>query len=113
MLTNIFNFREGIENAAIAFQLEMLPLIERIGPANCVNADQSGFQLEMHGGRTLDYRGVKKVEIIAQSKNSLTHSYTVLPMMSASGKLVGPLYLVLQETSGKTDRSLAFSLLVT
>ena len=77
-------------------------MVDMLGHENCVNADQSGFQLEMHGGRTLDFQGVRKVEIIAQSKNSLNHSYTVLPMMSASGKLVGPLYLVLQETSGKT-----------
>ena len=58
--------RESIEIAAVAFQLETVPMVEEIGPDNCINEDQSGFQLEMHCGRTLDYKGVRNVEIIAQ-----------------------------------------------
>ena len=96
--------QEAIENAAIAFQVENVQLVEEYGFSKCFNADQSGFQQEMHSGRSLDFKGTKKVQIIAQSKNSWTHSYTVMPMMSASGKLVGPLYLVLQEPKGKSFR---------
>lgn len=35
-------------------------------PATWYNSDQSGFQKEIHSGRSLDRRGVKKVEAAAQ-----------------------------------------------
>ena len=105
--TNVAS-QEDIENAAIAFQIENASAVREIGLSNCYNADQSGFQLEMHGGRSLEFQGVKKVEVLAQSKNALSHSYTVFPMMSAAGKLVGPLYLVLQEPSGNVLVYLVF-----
>lgn len=46
-------------------------------PATCYNSDQSGFQKDMHCGRSLNIRGLKKVEAAAQSKHSITYSYNI------------------------------------
>jgi len=74
--------------------------IKNIGVENVYNSDQSGFNLESHAGRTLSFRGTLKVESLAQSLNSLTHSYTIQPTISASGELKSPLMIVLQESKG-------------
>ncbi|XP_071042558.1 uncharacterized protein [Parasteatoda tepidariorum] len=65
------------------------------------NYDQSGFNLQIHAGRTLAFKGVRTIQSIAQSLNSMTHSYTIQPTISASGKLQSPLFIVLQEKDGK------------
>lgn len=75
--------------------------IEKIGPKNTHNADQSGFQYELHSTRSLDIKGEKKIERLVQSKNSTSHSFTIMPTMSADGILKSPLYIVLQETSNE------------
>lgn len=79
----------------------MSPLIEEFGLGHVKNADQSGFKYELHSGRTLEIKGEKKVDRVVQSKNSVTHSYTVIQTMSADGELIEPLYIVLQESAGK------------
>lgn len=71
-----------------------------LGTANVHNSDQSGFNLETHTGRTLASKGSLKVECLAQSLNSLTHSYTIQPLISVDGILKSPL-LIVQETSGR------------
>ncbi|GAU94843.1 hypothetical protein RvY_06551 [Ramazzottius varieornatus] len=65
------------------------------------NADQSGFEYEMKPGRTLDICGVKHVEAITQSENSMTHSYTVMMTVSpGTRKFLPKLFLTLQEPKG-------------
>ncbi|XP_034195342.2 uncharacterized protein LOC117611505 [Osmia lignaria lignaria] len=71
------------------------------GPENVFNSDQSGFNLEHHSGRTLAYRGSKKVESVVQSVSSTTQSYTIQPTISAAGKLLSPLLIVLKEVGGE------------
>ncbi|GAV08722.1 hypothetical protein RvY_18376 [Ramazzottius varieornatus] len=62
------------------------------------NADQSGFEYETRPGRTLDICGVKHVEAITQSENSMTHSYTVMMTVSpGTRKFLPKLFLTLQE----------------
>lgn len=69
------------------------------GPENIYNSDQSEFNLELHSGRTLARRGCKKIETVVQSVASTTHSYTIQPTISASGKLHSPLLLILKEVT--------------
>jgi len=70
-------------------------------PASSVfNTDQSGFNLELHSGRTLAAKGSKVFYSTVQSKNALTHSYTIQPFVSADGKLMSPLFIELQEAGG-------------
>ncbi|KAE8738879.1 hypothetical protein FOCC_FOCC015626 [Frankliniella occidentalis] len=58
--------------------------------------DQSGCNYETHSGRTVEIAGERKVERVVQSKNATTHSFTIMPTMSASGVLATPLYIVQQ-----------------
>ena len=51
-------------------------------------------------------QGIKTVEAIVQSQSAITHSYTIMPTISASGQLLSPLYLVLKEASGSVGSRL-------
>ncbi|GAV09194.1 hypothetical protein RvY_18771-2 [Ramazzottius varieornatus] len=65
------------------------------------NADQSGFEYEMRPGRTSETAGVKHVEAITQSENSMTHSYTVMMAVSPGRRKFLPvLFLTLKEEKG-------------
>ena len=68
-------------------------VINEIGLKNVYNLDQSGFQFEMHFGRTLANQGSKEIECVVQSISSTTHSYTIQPTISADGKLLS-LYIL-------------------
>ncbi|XP_076544512.1 LOW QUALITY PROTEIN: uncharacterized protein LOC143305331 [Osmia lignaria lignaria] len=77
------------------------PNINSYGVENVFNSDESGFNLELHSGRTLAAKGSKTIEVVVQSISSTTHSYTIQPTVSANGKLLSPLYIVLKESSGQ------------
>jgi len=54
----------------------------------------------LHAGRTLAYKGTKRIESVVQSKTAVTHSYTIQPIVSADDMLLSPLFIVLKEVSG-------------
>ncbi|EFN73371.1 hypothetical protein EAG_00356, partial [Camponotus floridanus] len=83
------------------FMTSVKPYINRYEINNVYNADESGFNLEIHSGRTLAFRGKKTIDATAQSISSMTHSYTILPTISASGQLLSPLFLILKEVNGE------------
>jgi hypothetical protein len=74
--------------------------ITRYGVENVYNSNQSGFQLELHAGRSLAVQGTKKVERVVQSVSATTHSYTIQPTISGDGRLLSPLFIVLKEAAG-------------
>ncbi|XP_067208309.1 uncharacterized protein [Linepithema humile] len=90
----------NIQREAENFVTVVKPLIERFGLENVYNTDQSGFQLEIHSGRSLSDQGMKTIDRVVQSVSSTTHSYTIQPTISCDGKLLSPLFIVLQEHSG-------------
>jgi len=90
----------NLQNIAGLFVSNVKFNIPSIGVEEIYNADESGFNLEIHSGRTLAKSGVKTVEAIVQSVSSTTHSYTIMPIISASGRLLSPLYIVLKESTG-------------
>ena len=49
--------KDTIVASASSFVSDTKPLIEEAGKQNAWNSDQTGITLEMHSGRTLDYRG--------------------------------------------------------
>ncbi|CAO4384822.1 unnamed protein product [Caenorhabditis nigoni] len=51
------------------------------------NADQTGIQKEIFGARALSFLGDKDVNLLVQSKSSLTHSFTFLPILYMDGSL--------------------------
>lgn len=93
--------KDGILERSREFVSLVKSEILLVGKGNVYNSDQSGFNLETHAGRTLSLKGSLKVECIAQSLNSLTHSYTIQPVVSAEGELKSPMLIVLQEVGGK------------
>ena len=86
---------------SVSFVGEVSSLIEKHGPNRVMNTDQCGFRLEFHSERTLSEINEKIVFGEVQSKNSLTHSYTVQPIISAAGELLPVVLIVLQEKDGQ------------
>jgi hypothetical protein len=64
------------------------------------NFDQSSISYEIVNRRTLDFIGERDVQININSANDMTHSYTIQPIISRDGRLVGPLLICLQEARG-------------
>ena len=54
----------------------------------------------MFSNHTLSHEGAKLTLATVHSINNTTHSYTVPPITTMSGKLIGPLFLCLKENPG-------------
>jgi hypothetical protein len=65
-------------------------LIPRYNEDRNINTDQLSLEIELVWSRTLSVLGEKTTMVKARSKNESTHSYTVQPTISLSGKLIGP-----------------------
>lgn len=93
---------EDLYDQGATFQVEFMDtIIPRFNPNEIFNMDQSGINYESHGGRTLSFRGEKDTNALAQSMNSLSHSYTVMPLLTMSGEIRTPVLICLQEESGQ------------
>lgn len=68
--------------------------------AQVYNIDQSAIDRENHQQITLAPKGVKKVEMQCQSQAALTHLATIMPIISAAGKLMPVMFVQLAEGSG-------------
>jgi hypothetical protein len=64
-----------------------------------LNSDQADLNYESASKRTLSYNGEKITVLKVQSKNAVTHSFTVMPTISMSCKIFGKLHICFQETS--------------
>ena len=66
------------------------------------NTDQVGIEKELYSNRNyLVVRRKKTTYGSVTSKNATTHSYIIQPMINLDGRLVGPMYLCLEETKGR------------
>ena len=93
---------EELINRIAEFRAKAKELIQKYGADNVYNWDQSGCSYEIVSNRTITQRGEPWTLVSAWSpKNKATHSYTVQYTLSASGTVVGPVYLCLQEPSGR------------
>ena len=66
-----------------------------------LNIDQSGFNREGTRLRTLSHVGERDTEVAVDSINNIKHSYTILPILTRDGRLIGPVTITLQETQGR------------
>lgn len=87
----------------------MQKLLPKYDPDYVINTDQSGIQIELSSTRTLSHKGEKATALSVRSKNAITHSFTVQPCISLSGKPVGPLFLCLREPSGFLSENIKVS----
>lgn len=92
---------EMIKVQGDSFVESIKELMKTVPLSSIFNVDQSGFRKELHTGGTLRFKGAKKVEAVVQSVTSTTHSYTIMPVISANGILCSPMFIVLQETTGE------------
>lgn len=83
------------------FRNETRNKISKYLPQEISNTDQSGFNIELLSERTLAGKGGTIISASVQQSHSLTHSYTIQPLISMSGELIQPLFIVLQERSGE------------
>jgi hypothetical protein len=89
-----------IIQAAKNFIIESRSYFTNYNLDNIWNTDQSGFCYEYYSQRTLDYCGIKSTVLVVNSVESTTHSYTIQPLITASGKLLPKMLLCLQESTG-------------
>ena len=55
----------------------------------------------MASSRTLSHTGERTTHVSVRSVNATTHSYTVMPIINAAGQLLTPVFLCLQEPTGR------------
>ncbi len=66
-----------------------------------LDSDEILKSKEQHSTRTLSFQGERKKFGVVKSKNATAHFYTSQPTISLDGRLIGPMYLCLQEPGGK------------
>ena len=92
---------DDIKRSEQEFLQKFHQLSEKYLAKQILNTDQVGIEKELHSTRTLSIQGEKKTFGSVLSKNATTHSHTVQPTSSLDGKLVGPMFLCLQEPNGR------------
>ncbi|VDL83465.1 unnamed protein product [Nippostrongylus brasiliensis] len=97
--------RQEVEDAANAFVAEVRAEMARYPRSAFCNIDQCGITREVVSQRTLAPMGVKQVHRVVQSVASLTHSYTVVPVLYADGTLGEKLFVILPEPKGRFPQS--------
>ena len=87
---------DTIQMEGAAFVQKVNALLPQFDPNFAFNFDQSGFQREIHRPVTLAVCGTKGIDATIGNLNSTTHSYTVMPLLTFSGRLGPVLFICLQ-----------------
>lgn len=88
--------------SAKQFQESIKLISSSFKPGLILNTDQVGFVYEFTENRTLSYKGEKETLATAKSpRNLVTHSYTAQYTINMDGKIVGDVFVCLQEASGR------------
>ena len=91
---------DDIKKSEIDFLEKCNQLSEKYLPEEILNTDQIGIEKELYSIRTLAFQGEKQTFGSVMSKNATTHPYTIQPIISLDEKLIGSMYLCLQEPKG-------------
>jgi hypothetical protein len=67
---------------------------------NIINFDQSGFKYELTIPRTLSQINERRTFGLIRSSHATTHSYTILPSLTAFGNFLPICLVILQEVNG-------------
>jgi len=89
-----------LEKAVENHRSTIITKIEENGAENVYNADHTSIVKELRSKRSLAHRGTKTITKKVQSVAATTHSHTLVPFISASGRTLPIAYMVLQETTG-------------
>ncbi|CAF1124292.1 unnamed protein product [Didymodactylos carnosus] len=89
--------KQEIHQAGEEFVSEVKKILPKYKLECIFNIDQSGFHYEFTSNRTLSFRNERSTFVTVKSLNATTHSYTVMPLVNAAGRLVSPVFICLQE----------------
>jgi hypothetical protein len=98
---NYMDDREKIVNDEKMFLQKAEQAISRFKSTHILNADESSFEYEVASTRTLSILGEKTTLGRVSSQSAVTHSHTIMPILSINGKIIGPVFICLQEASGR------------
>ncbi|CAF1254595.1 unnamed protein product [Rotaria sordida] len=87
-------------------------IISKYTTHQILNSDHCSFQQEYVSPRTLSFSGERTTEVVVKQKHHLTHSYTVQPVTSADGCLLGKFFLILQEKGNEFGKKVQKDLIV-
>ena len=77
---------EDIRQSADQFVMQLQKLLPKYYLDKVFNTDQSSLQLELFSNRTLGFEAEYLTLGKVQSINNTTHSYTIQPMITMSGR---------------------------
>jgi hypothetical protein len=98
---NYVDDREQVIKEEKVFLKKDEEAIPQFKTTHVLNADQSSFRYEVASTRTLSISEEKITLGRITSRSAVTHSHTIMPILSMNGKLVGPVFICLQEPSGR------------
>jgi hypothetical protein len=93
--------QEAIDANVIATRVEFTGIRHMYRDRLILNFDQSQFNYEFMSERTLSFEGERDTLVQIDQANKVTHSYTVMPLVTRDGRAVGKLLIVLQEPGGR------------
>ena len=97
---NVDNCRQSFFTSTICvfsqFVIDVRALLVKYNEDFLLNTDQSGLELQIHSNRTVPHQDEKSTRSVVRSLNQTTDKYTVQPMISLNGKIVGPIFLCLK-----------------
>ena len=96
---------DAINASADSFVAKVKREMSHYTPEEILNTDQAGIELEMHSPRTLSHKGEDVTIARVRSKNATMHSYTIQPITTLAGQLLGPVFICLKEPKGKMSDS--------
>ena len=96
---------DAINASADSFVAKVKREMSHYTPEEIFNTDQAGIELETHSTRTLSHKGEDVTIARVRSKNATTHSYTIQPIITLAGQLLGPVFICLKEPKGKMSNS--------
>ncbi|CAF1418684.1 unnamed protein product [Adineta ricciae] len=99
-----------IKKSADQFVSEAKPLLPYYNEDFVLNTDQAGLEGEFPSTRTLSYQREKTTLVTVRSVNATTHSYTVHPTITMSGKIFGPVYICLKEVNDQMSDNIKANL---
>ena len=96
---------DAINASADSFVAKVKGEMSHYTPEEILNTDQAGIELEMHSTRTLSHKGEDVTIARVRSKNATTHSYSIQPIITLAGQLLGSVFICLKEPKGKMSDS--------
>ena len=105
MTKHALNDADDIEQSATDFVDQVKTKMQHYTAEEIMNIDQVGLEKELHSTRILSFQSETLTVATIKSTNTVSHCYTVQPIINLTGQIVGPIYLCLEEFNGHIGQS--------